>query len=55
MESHSRDASRIVSDYVARGPEYLAKINYVPCDGIFNLGEWEMLIFGNRKIGRRVS
>lgn len=55
MESHSRDASGIVSDYVARGPEYLAKINYAPCDGIFNLGEREMLIFGSGKTGRRVS
>lgn len=55
MESHSRDACGIVSYYVACGPEYLAKINYVPCDGIFNLGERKMLIFASGKIGRRVS
>lgn len=44
MESQSRDALGIVSYYVAGGPEYCAKINFVPSDGIFNLGECEMLI-----------
>lgn len=51
MESQSRDALGIVSYYVAGGPEYCAKINFVPSDGIFNLGECEMLIL----VGRRVD
>lgn len=48
MESQSRDALCIVSHYVAGGPEYCAKINFVPSDGIFNLGECEMLILAGR-------
>lgn len=48
MESQSRDALGIVSYYVAGGPEYCAKINFVPSDGIFNLGECEMLILAGR-------
>lgn len=56
MESRSRDARGIVSCYVARGPEYLAEMNYVPCDGIFNLGERQLLIFASgKKTGGRVN
>lgn len=51
MESQSRDALGIVSYYVAGGPEYCAKINFVPSDGIFNLGECEMLILAGRQAG----
>ncbi len=50
MESQSRDALGIVSYYVAGGPEYCAKINFVPSDGIFNLGECEMLILAGRRV-----
>lgn len=50
MESQSRDALSIVSYYVAGGPEYCAKINFVPSDGIFNLGECEMLILAGRRV-----
>lgn len=55
MESQSRDALGIVSYYVAGGPEYCAKINFVPSDGIFNLGECKMLILAGRQAGRRVD
>lgn len=50
MESQWRDALGIVSYYVAGGPEYCAKINFVPSDGIFNLGEYEMLILAGRRV-----
>lgn len=50
MESQSRDALCIVSHYVAGGPEYCAKINFVPSDGIFNLGKCEMLILAGRRV-----
>lgn len=50
MESQSRDALGIVPYYVAGGPEYCAKINFVPSDGIFNLGECEMLILAGRRM-----
>ena len=49
MESQSRDALSIVSYYVAGGPEYCAEINFVPSDGIFNLGECVMLILAGRR------
>lgn len=50
MESQSRDALGSVSYYVAGGPEYCAKINFVPSDGIFNLGECKMLILTDRRV-----
>lgn len=50
MESQSRDALCIVFYYVAGGPEYCAKINFVPSDRIFNLGESEMLIPAGRRV-----
>lgn len=39
-----------LSPDVAGGPEYCAKINFVPSDGIFNLGECEMLILAGRPV-----
>lgn len=40
-----------LSPDVAGGPEYCAKINFVPSDGIFNLGECEMLILAGKAGG----
>lgn len=42
MEPQSWDALCIVSYYAVGAPEYCAKINFVPSDGIFNLGKCEM-------------
>ena len=50
MESQSRDTLSIVSYYAAGGPEYCVKINFVPSDGIFNLGESNMLILAGRRV-----